>query len=131
VIDSAGGLLTGVTAAKNKASALKGQFAAPAGYKVGVFTSDGTAVADSAAVGTGMIVRLMENDDTVVDTATVVVRGDMNGDGLIQIGDITLAAGAASGNVTLTGARLAAVDFNGSGSVTVGEITQLVKMFRA
>jgi hypothetical protein len=137
-VDISAGQLTGVTAAKNsdsamEASDLKDLFTAPAGYTIGLFQSDGTtAVANDGVVATGQVLKLTRTaGNTVVDTATVVVKGDVNGDGLIQIGDITLAARAASGNTTLTGARLAAADLTGDGNVRVGDIIQLVNMFRA
>lgn len=53
-----------------------------------IFDSAGKEITDSnARIGTGAVVKLISNG-VVVDTKTVVVRGDVNGDGLVNVTDM-------------------------------------------
>ena len=54
-----------------------------------------------------------------------VTTGDVNGDGRINISDVTAIQRFLAGFFTLTGADLAAADVNGDGSVTIEDATQI------
>ncbi len=75
-------LLTGVKPAL-KADTFKTGFST----NITVKSADGTELAADAAVGTGCVVELMQ-DNKVVDTATVVVKGDTDGNGSIDVLDM-------------------------------------------
>ena len=75
-------LLTGVKPAL-KADSFKTGF----GTNITVKSADGTELAADAAVGTGCVVELIQ-DKRIVDTATVVVKGDTDGNGSIDVLDM-------------------------------------------
>jgi N-acetylmuramoyl-L-alanine amidase len=76
------------------------------------------------AVGTGMQLRLTEGG-TAVDTLTIVVNGDANGDGKVTIADYTLVRLHILGQKTLEGAYFRAGDVNGNGALSIGDYTRL------
>ena len=41
-------------------------------------------------IGTGMVIQMVRDDDTVVDQVTALVYGDVNGDGRVNIADLAL-----------------------------------------
>ena len=55
----------------------------------------------------------------------LVVKGDANGNGGFDGGDITRAKAASLGKVALSDARLFAADANGNGSFDGGDITRM------
>lgn len=75
-------LLTGVKPAF-KADTFKTSF----GTNITVKSTDGTELVADAAVGTGCVVELIQ-DKRIVDTATVVVKGDTDGSGSIDVLDM-------------------------------------------
>ena len=62
-------------------------FAIGFGKNITVKGADGKQLADDAVVGTGCIVELTQ-DNKVVDTVTVVVKGDTDGNGVIDVLDM-------------------------------------------
>ncbi len=80
---------------------------------VKVFRADGTAVTDETAlVGTGCTVSLMDGEEAV-HTLTVVVLGDVDGNGIIGTLDYQRVRAYYSGNYQLTGANLEAARVTG------------------
>ena len=75
-------MLTGVKPALKANS-----FAIGFGKNITVKGADGKQLADDAVVGTGCIVELTQ-DNKVVDTVTVVVKGDTDGSGTIDVLDM-------------------------------------------
>ena len=75
-------LLTGVKPAF-KADTFKTGFST----NITVKSADGTELAADTAVGTGCVVELIQ-DKRIVDTATVVVKGDTDGKGSIDVLDM-------------------------------------------
>ena len=80
-------------------------------------------MAEDAAVGTGYTVNLVAADGTTAQSVTLVIKGDVNGDGLVGIGDLVLAA---QGN-TLEGAYAVAADMNEDGAVGIGDLVLLAQ----
>lgn len=74
------------------------------------------------AVGTGMLIKLIVNDQ-IRDELTLAVLGDGNGDGKISITDYTQARLDILGLKSLTGAYKKASDINGDGKISITDYT--------
>lgn len=110
-----GGYVTKVVA-ETKLSDFVGNFETPEYVKV--FGSDGKEITDkSAYVGTGCRVSLM-NGDNAVDSADVVVLGDISGDGRLTSVDYLRLRAYFGGDYELSGAHLAAAHIAGRDTVT-------------
>jgi N-acetylmuramoyl-L-alanine amidase len=115
------GMLTGVkpgTSAEALIGNMEGDFS-----RMALKDAGGNVVA-SGPTGTGMSLELME-DSAVVDTLTVVVMGDINGDSVVSVADYTLERLYLLGMKTLEGACLCAGDASGDGKITIGDYTRL------
>ena len=82
------------------------------------------AVANSALIGTGMVVKIMDGT-TVKVSATVVVTGDTNGDGKINITDMLAAKAHLLNKSKLSGAYAQAADTNGDGKINITDFIQM------
>ena len=110
-----GGYVTKVVA-ETKLSDFVGNFETPEYVKV--FGSDGKMITDkNAYVGTGCRVSLM-NGDKAVDSADVVVLGDISGDGRLTSVDYLRLRAYFGGDYELSGAYLAAAHIAGRDTVT-------------
>ena len=110
-----GGYVTKVVA-ETKLSDFVGNFETPEYVKV--FASDGKEITDkNAYVGTGCRVSLM-NGDKAVDSADVVVLGDISGDGRLTSVDYLRLRAYFGGDYELSGAHLAAAHIAGRDTVT-------------
>lgn len=110
-----GGYATKVVA-ETKLSDFVGNFETPEYVKV--FGSDGKEITDkNAYVGTGCRVSLM-NGDKAVDSADVVVLGDISGDGRLTSVDYLRLRAYFGGDYELSGAYLAAAHIAGRDTVT-------------
>lgn len=102
--------------AETKLSDFVGNFETPEYVKV--FGSDGKEITDkNAYVGTGCRVSLM-NGDKAVDSADVVVLGDISGDGRLTSVDYLRLRAYFGGDYELSGAYLAAAHIAGRDTVT-------------
>ena len=102
--------------AETKLSDFVGNFETPEYVKV--FGSDGKEITDkNAYVGTGCRVSLM-NGDNAVDSADVVVLGDISGDGRLTSVDYLRLRAYFGGDYELSGAHLAAAHIAGRDTVT-------------
>ena len=110
-----GGYVTKVVA-ETKLSDFVGNFETPEYVKV--FGSDGKEITDkNAYVGTGCRVSFM-NGDNAVDSADVVVLGDISGDGRLTSVDYLRLRAYFGGDYELSGAYLAAAHIAGRDTVT-------------
>lgn len=81
-------------------------------------TLNGTPLTDESTVGTGTLVELFDAEGTsVLDTAIVVIPGDVNGDGIVDGTDVALIEAAAETPGSLAGVYLLAGDLDESGAV--------------
>lgn len=86
-----------------------------------VYDANNTMIKNTNNVTTGCTVRLIDASGNVIDSLTVVIHGDVNGDGYIDGRDsvITRAiAGGMIGGDNVTAAQTAAADVNFDGTVT-------------
>lgn len=74
--------------------------------------------------GTGMTVDYTVNGE-VKQSLTLVVTGDLNGDGVANITDMVQLRAHLLGKSTLEGARAQAADLNGDGSINITDMVQL------
>ena len=61
----------------------------------------------------------------VVQTLTMVVTGDLNGDGRLDISDVVQLQGSLLNRVTLTDAAAQAADVNGDGRIDISDMVQM------
>ncbi len=112
----AGGLLTGVeknTTIKALLSGLKNS------QYIRVFAADGTEITDFGGyIGTGMQIRLMDGP-VIKDKATVILYGDVTGDGKADAKDSTAILKHLAGTNPLTGHALTAADVDRDGKITI------------
>ncbi|MBO7699617.1 MAG: glucosaminidase domain-containing protein [Eubacteriaceae bacterium] len=88
--------------------------------------SAGTEVEDGL-VGTGMSIKLYDEEGVYNTTYVAAVTADLNGDGRITSTDIVILARYLAGLTQLEGAFLIAADINGSGGVSSTDIVILAR----
>ena len=109
------GVLTGVTEQTTLKTLLENIVNAEA---VKVYTADGEEITkETALIGNGTQVSL-----NGIDTM-VVVKGDVNGDGRVNIADYTLAKRSVLKTYTLSDVQAAGADVNGDGRVNIADYT--------
>ena len=79
--------------------------------------------AASGLVGTGMTVAYTK-DDEITQTLTIVVTGDLNGDGECDLTDMVKLRAHLLGRSYVSGPYLQAADFNGDGKCTLTDMVQ-------
>ena len=89
-----------------------------AGYTI----YSGSAKVTSGLVGTGM--TAVSSSATV----TIVVTGDVSGDGKITITDVVKLQKSVVGSGNLSGAYAKAADINGDGKVTITDVVQAAQV---
>lgn len=89
-----------------------------AGYTI----YNGSAKVTSGLVGTGM--TAVSSSATV----TIVVTGDVSGDGKITITDVVKLQKSVVGSASLSGAYAKAADINGDGKVTITDVVQAAQV---
>ncbi len=85
---------------------------------------DGREVGGATAVGTGMEVRLLDGS-RIVYRVTVVVTGDVSGDGKITVTDLLKLKSVILHGDALSGGYSAAADINGDNSITVTDFLKI------
>jgi hypothetical protein len=93
-----------------------------------LFRSDGATEVTDGHVGTGMVLRLVIGSE-VIDGKTVVVLGDLDGNGKIDTFDASLASRHFLGINTLTGPHFKAADLFGTGVVDTFNALMIVRHF--
>ena len=114
-VDTAKGIVTNVLPGMTAAT-VAGNFEGD----VYVYNTAGTRVADSAVVGTGYSVRLYSGT-TLKDSLSVVVYGDLTGDGAITTADLLSISTFIKGLSQLSGVTLYAADINMDGGRTASD----------
>lgn len=109
-LDRNSGFLSGVAVGGTVA-----QLAAGFSCGIEVYNAAGTKVS-SGIVGTGYTVKGVETSDAN-PVATIVVSGDVDGDGNLMTTDFLLIKSALKGNTELLGATGKAADYNGDKSI--------------
>ena len=77
---------------------------------------------------TGMTVSLYDRSGDRLSQYSVAVKGDLNGDGVVNSSDVSEMQKGVSGTKTFTGIFLKAGDLNGDGSITSADVTLLQQL---
>ena len=99
---------------KDTVAAVKAQFK----YPVVILNKNGGTMADTAIVPTGATVCLVEDGS---ESAVVVMRGDVNGDGMVNTTDYVRIKSYFLKKVQLTGAYESAADCDGDNKITTAD----------
>lgn len=151
-----GGFIDGITVMPNKDISFTAEFtakeiptggipadpsapSAPVGYVTGIAPGtsvsalqkrlgkvtvyNGSTAVSSGNLATGMTVKLSNGT-----TSTIVVIGDVNGDGKITITDVVKLQSHVVGKATLTGAYSGAADINNDGKITITDVVQAAQV---
>ncbi len=93
------------------------------------FSVSGGATVSCDKIATGGVVTISDVSGAVIDTYTIVITGDMSGDGSINASDSDDLGKVVAGMTVFNSfASQTAVDFNGSGDVTAGDKDDLNKV---
>jgi uncharacterized repeat protein (TIGR02543 family) len=85
---------------------------------------NGQPVSPDALVGTGLVLELIDGD-ACKDTVTVVIRGDVSGDGKITITDMVAVKSHILKKSILTGAAALAADTSVDENITITDFVQI------
>ena len=92
------------------------------------FTSaSGKVLSDSEKVGTGTVISLMDGD-TVLDSVTIIMTGDINGDGIVNVRDASMTHRSLIGKETASHIQTIAMDCNGDGNVNNKDAAMILQV---
>lgn len=80
------------------------------------YNIEGTKLTSSSIVGTGTTI-VLKNGDSILDKETVVITGDMTGDGLLNNRDVAMVNRYLVNKVTPQECQVVALDLNGDGYI--------------
>jgi len=80
-------------------------------------SKNGNVITGNTFVGTGCVVYCVNADGEICDQKTIIVKGDINGDGLIKASDYMQTKQAILNPDLMTDAKLKAADINGDGLI--------------
>lgn len=93
-----------------------------------VYQENDNILANSSFLGTGMKAKITRNGKT--NTYTIIVKGDISGDGMVTLQDLSSTLQAYMKNITLSENSLLAVDFSLDGEITLQDFsTELQYMY--
>ena len=120
-IDMENGFVTGITVG-TQADSVAGNIKVVNNGKVVITDSDGNV--KSGNVSTGDVVNVYSSSNSKMASYNAVVKGDVNGDGIIDILDIVKIKNQMLGNSELKGAYMSAADIDNNGSVDLMDIVK-------
>ncbi len=92
-----------------------------------LFTNSNIRVSiNTAKASTGTTINLVDDTGTVYDTLTVVIFGDINGDGCRDVIDAALCEKALNKHISLEGAYFKAADINSDNGIDIGDYSETV-----
>lgn len=118
------GYIREVKEGKNSVAELRKEFA----NETLTFTgSGGKLLSETDKVGTGTVICLMDGD-TVLDSVTVIMTGDINGDGFINVRDAAMTHRALIGKQTANHIQSIAMDCNGDGNTNNKDAAMILQV---
>jgi len=118
--------LTGFSLQSNNAANILAQFDNAA--VIIILDDNGIPLTGTQPVGTGAVINLLSKDGTVVDSVTVIVYGDVDGNGLANGMDATLVSLIAAGMLTqaqVGDSVYSAADVNQDGQINSDDVNLL------
>lgn len=100
------------------------------GHHFEILTANGSKAEDASAAATGMIIQDYDENNKLVSSATVVVRGDVIGTGRISLTQLVRMASAMSGAEPLEGPYLMAGDWTGTGEITLTDLVREAEVLK-
>lgn len=110
-----------ITSVGTSAATVAGQFKC----NVKVYDMNGNEMADASVSGTGCVVKHLNSEGAVINSATVVLAGDLNGDGAYATVDLIIAENVLLGTSSLSGAFDIASDLNGDKLLSASDIIMM------
>ncbi len=89
-----------------------------------IYDLDNNEISDTDPVGTGYIIKL-EINGVVYDSKVLVIKGDLNSDGRVEVSDIIKLRMHILGNIILENAEFEAADANGDGDAGVSDLIKI------
>ncbi|MBQ7546014.1 MAG: peptidoglycan DD-metalloendopeptidase family protein [Clostridia bacterium] len=118
------GYIREVKDGKNTVAEIKKEFA---NDKLVFTDAKGNTLADTDKVGTGTVISLTDGD-TILDSVTVIMTGDVNGDGVINVRDAAMTHRALIGKESANHIQQLAMDCNGDGSVNNKDAAMILQV---
>ena len=87
-----------------------------------------TEIDEDAYVGTGMIVKLISGGK-LKDFKSILVKGDVTGDGAIELQDVMIVLSNYLGNSQLEGIYFMAANMNDEGEIDLQDVMTVLKMY--
>lgn len=101
-----------------------------AGFTIELCDADGTALALTASATTGQQLISKDTNGKIGDRATLVLFGDVTGDGTVNIADVVLTLNALQNKVSLVGAHQLAADRNRNGRIEMSDVLSVMRIMR-
>lgn len=106
--------LLGVKPGKNSVSEI---FAEIDAYSLEAYSSEGKKLSGENLMETGSTINLIDENGKILDSVTVILMGDVNGDGLVNIKDASIISRAQVGKGSILGDAYLAADIDSDGNV--------------
>lgn len=119
-------IITGVPLGTTAESFLN-NFELSGGASLKALSPDETELSAQDKTGTGTILQLLDKHEAVADTFTVVVKGDINGDGEITITDLVKAKRHLAGLENYTGVYQIAGDVSNTGAISITDVVKICR----
>jgi beta-N-acetylglucosaminidase len=126
--DTENSLITGITIGTS-ADDISGSITLSGGGSIEVTDASGSS--KTGSVATGDIVNVYDSSGSRLASYSAVVKGDVNGDGVIDILDIVRIKNQMLDTTLLSGAYISAADIDGSGTVDLIDIVKAKNMILA
>lgn len=114
------GKLLGVKPKKNTVSEIFGEIDS---YSLEAYSSEGKRLNESDLMETGSTINLVDNNGKIIDSITVILMGDVNEDGIVNVKDASLISRSFVNKDNLVGNAYLAADVSLNGEVLQEDIS--------
>ena len=116
------GYICGVSPSDNSVSSVKSQFSS----SVDLYNGE-VKLTDTDIVSTGTVIKMFDDCGNEIDSATIIVIGDVNSDGLANLQDASHISKFLVNKETLNDVSLIAADVNGDGKVDNKDASMIMR----